>query len=441
MAEDALELIKKQLQNPSIELEDGTNPFEKNEVKVDENKVEEVPKPVNKPNEMKENVLNEQKPQENKQVSKKEEKIVEEKKETKKEAKISTNNKKSNKNKTNNKESKKMSKKKTNKNTNKKKTNKKAARKPRKNKSKQNFKKYIIPVSIFVGLVIVLLILKFAVFNNIEDKTVVAYVNSEPIYLSEINQRYDLYQGAYPKQDLLNQTIAETLLLQEAEESGIKVTEKEFEDLMSELYASTGTTREDLNAELKKVALSYEEYKESSMKNIAIRQLIDIVLVNISVTEQEIKDYYEMVKAEIPENVTYTEVKDLINQSLLVDKRDIAFNEYLSRLENEAEITIFSDLIEEKTEDLDKKEELANCLTSNNIKMYSSTTCSACSTQKNMFGSAVELLDIVECDTEEGQQECQDMAIKATPTWIVNGVKYTGVLSLEGLAELADCEY
>ena len=72
--------------------------------------------------------------------------------------------------------------------------------------------------------------------------------------------------------------------------------------------------------------------------------------------------------------------------------------------------------------------------------MYGSTTSSACLTQKNMFGDAVEFLDIIECD-QEGKQECEDMAIKATPTWIINNIKYTGVLSLEGLAELAGCEY
>ena len=74
--------------------------------------------------------------------------------------------------------------------------------------------------------------------------------------------------------------------------------------------------------------------------------------------------------------------------------------------------------------------------------MYTSTTCSACLTQKNMFGqTASDELEIIECDTTEGKEECDSLAVKATPTWIVNNIKYTGVLSLEGLAELAECEY
>ena len=99
------------------------------------------------------------------------------------------------------------------------------------------------------------------------------------------------------------------------------------------------------------------------------------------------------------------------------------------------------DLKKVKQENIDKKTELAKCLTENNVKMYTSTNCPACLTQEKMFGDATEFLDIVNCDTDDDKQECEDMAIKATPTWIVNNIKYTGVLSLEGLAELVECEY
>ena len=112
----------------------------------------------------------------------------------------------------------------------------------------------------------------------------------------------------------------------------------------------------------------------------------------------------------------------------------------LEELKKDYEIVVFWEYVEEKQENIDKKTELAKCLTENNVKMYTSANCPACLTQKNMFGDAAEFLDIVECD-QEGQQECEDMAIKATPTLIVNNIKYAGVLSLEGLAELADCEY
>ncbi len=414
MAQDALELIKQQLQNTDIKPEELTI-IPKKEAKVEE------PEPK----------IEIQEFREEKRVEKKVEKKVEEKKEVKKEVPKKTKKKKIT-------EKPKMKNKKPKRKIVK--IVKKTSKKPGKKKNKIDMKKYIIPAAVIVGIVIILLILKFTVFNN--KGTVVAYVNSEPIYLSEINERFDLYQGVYSKEELLNQSVMEILLLQEADKQGISVTDKEFDDLLQEIYLSTGTTKDDLINELNTVGISYEEYKESSMKTMTIRKLLDVVLVGITVTEQETRDYYNSVKELLDENVTYADVKELINQTIFLDKRDVMFQDYLSGLMDKAEITLFNEYITEGSEEADKKIELAKCLTANNVKIYSSTTCSACLTQKNMFGDdAVEFLDVVNCSSDEGKQECIDMAIKATPTWIINGVKYTGVLALETLAESAGCEY
>ena len=327
----------------------------------------------------------------------------------------------------------------------KKKTTRKQAKKMPKKKSvkkksrkkKFEIKNYIIPIASFLVILVIALVLKFAVFND----TIVASVNGKPIYLSDIEMRHALYQGIYSKEEFLNQTITETILLQEAQKQGFSVSDEEFKEMMNIFLVSSGTTKENLDKQLKVLGSSYEEFEESSRERVNINLLLESVLVNITVTEKEMKDYYTEVKDDLPENVTYEDVKDLVNQSLVLNKRDEMFGDYIEELKKDYEIVVFWEYVEEKQENIDKKIELAKCLTENNVKMYTSANCPACLTQERMFGDAFEFLDVVDCDTEEGKQECADLAIKATPTWIVNNIKYAGVLSLEGLAELADCEF
>lgn len=327
----------------------------------------------------------------------------------------------------------------------KKKTTRKQAKKMPKKKSvkkksrkkKFEIKNYIIPIASFLVILVIALVLKFAVFND----TIVASVNGKPIYLSDIEMRHALYQGIYSKEEFLNQTITETILLQEAQKQGFSVSDEEFNEMMNIFLVSSGTTKENLDKQLKVLGSSYEEFEESSRERVNINLLLESVLVNITVTEKEMKDYYTEVKDDLPENVTYEDVEDLINQSLVLNKRDEMFGDYIEELKKDYEIVVFWEYVEEKQENIDKKIELAKCLTENNVKMYTSANCPACLTQERMFGDASEFLDVVDCDTEEGKQECADLAIKATPTWIVNNIKYAGVLSLEGLAELADCEF
>ncbi len=313
---------------------------------------------------------------------------------------------------------------------------KKTVKKKVKRKKKFKIKNYIIPIASFLVILIIVLVFKFTVFND----TVVAYVNGKPIYLSEIEMRHALYQGVYSKEEFLNQSILEEMLLQEAQKQGFSVTDDEFNEMMDLYLQSYNLTKGELDNQLKELGSSYKEFEKSSRERVIINLLLESVLANVTVTEEEMKDYYNEVKEDLPENVTYEDVKDLVNQSILLNKQDELFAVYVDDLKKEYDIVVYWDLVKEKEEVIDKKTELAKCLTANAVKMYGSTTCSASLTQKNMFGDAVEFLNIVECD-QEGKQECEDMAIKATPTWVVNNIKYTGVLSLEGLAELAGCEY
>jgi len=66
---------------------------------------------------------------------------------------------------------------------------------------------------------------------------------------------------------------------------------------------------------------------------------------------------------------------------------------------------------------------------------YGAWWCPHCFHQKNLFGTeAGQRLPYVECDKDDrGRQRCAAAAIRAFPTWDLNGERREGVLSLEEL--------
>lgn len=84
---------------------------------------------------------------------------------------------------------------------------------------------------------------------------------------------------------------------------------------------------------------------------------------------------------------------------------------------------------------------LAEHLTTIGAKEYGAYWCPHCFQQKQLFGKeAFAKVPYLECapDGINAQTKaCQDAGVKAFPTWIIKGTTYSGVQSLEKLAELS----
>ncbi len=83
-------------------------------------------------------------------------------------------------------------------------------------------------------------------------------------------------------------------------------------------------------------------------------------------------------------------------------------------------------------------DELAQCLTDNDVKMYGTEWCSYCKKQKELFGDSFELIDYIDCDKDPSA--CKAAGITGYPTWVIDGDNYAGVQPLERLARLSGCE-
>ncbi len=85
----------------------------------------------------------------------------------------------------------------------------------------------------------------------------------------------------------------------------------------------------------------------------------------------------------------------------------------------------------------------AQCLDSENATMYGAYWCPHCKEQKERFEGAFNTVDYVECDPKGDNpqpQLCKQKGIQSYPTWIYQGERRTGALSLEQLSSWTGCE-
>jgi hypothetical protein len=78
--------------------------------------------------------------------------------------------------------------------------------------------------------------------------------------------------------------------------------------------------------------------------------------------------------------------------------------------------------------------ETAECI-GQNSELYVQLGCHACETQEKLFGDKYQYLNAIDCWYEK--EKCGE--IQATPTWIINGEKYTGIKNIETLKKLTGC--
>jgi uncharacterized membrane protein/glutaredoxin len=88
---------------------------------------------------------------------------------------------------------------------------------------------------------------------------------------------------------------------------------------------------------------------------------------------------------------------------------------------------------------------LAEYLSKSDAKFYGASWCPHCTQQKELFGASVKRIPYVECSPGGPQGPsasiCKEKNITTYPTWIINGQRYTGVQTLDALAQLTNFKY
>ncbi|MFQ5850627.1 MAG: vitamin K epoxide reductase family protein [Candidatus Binatia bacterium] len=87
---------------------------------------------------------------------------------------------------------------------------------------------------------------------------------------------------------------------------------------------------------------------------------------------------------------------------------------------------------------------LAEHLAKGGAKFYGAYWCPHCQEQKGLFGASAHRLPYIECSPGGRRAPqasiCRVMSIRSYPTWIINGRRYEGLLTLEQLAHYSKFE-
>jgi len=150
-------------------------------------------------------------------------------------------------------------------------------------------------------LVVVVLIILFIAFSTVtashRPRDILATVNGEPIYASDIEDTVKLlpeqYRTDQNRESFLNQTIDLLLLKQEAERRAITVAEIDVDNRIETVLNDTGRSPQELRLILADRNLTVEEFRRVIRDGLLVEFLTkEAITSRITVSEQEIVEYF-----------------------------------------------------------------------------------------------------------------------------------------------------
>lgn len=197
-------------------------------------------------------------------------------------------------------------------------------------------KKTITLVGIAVAAIALVVVATALIVNRSEA---VAVVNGEKITKKE------LYQAMYEQigKRTLDDLITERLIMQEADEQGVKVSEDEVQKRYQEIIDQNFSSEEELLQALQMYNMSKDELMENIQKELIMRKILG---KDVKVTEEDMKKYFEENKEQFAQQ---EQVK--VQHILLENKKDA--EAVLAELKNGA---VFTELAKEKSVDPGSKD-------------------------------------------------------------------------------------
>jgi len=168
--------------------------------------------------------------------------------------------------------------------------------------TKKQPKKNIYPI---IGIIAIVVIIIVAKYSGIEAETkgkVVGVVNGELIYEEELQREITKIAPFIPPNQDIEQVqkavlfglINNKLLLIEAENNNIEVSEEQIDEEISRLTIQLGISFDELNERLTSLGITFEEYKDEVRTQIKITRLLNsTVFSELTVSDEEVTEYQE----------------------------------------------------------------------------------------------------------------------------------------------------
>lgn len=238
-----------------------------------------------------------------------------------------------------------------------------AATKPTPKKSASENQTDWLPVVLIVLGAIVLIYAVFSLFSGddsqtVESSEVAAVVNGIEITQSQLDTQYailpDQYKQVYTKELILQQLIDEQLVLEEAKDAGITVSEEEINQEIQSILDSGELTLVDLQENLATFNLTIDDFENLIERKVFIEEGMQIILADVEEpTQAEIQERYDANKSQFTQD---PQVR--VRHILIASQRENAAELGLDLKEQVEAGADFCDLVEEYSDD---KGSVDNC--------------------------------------------------------------------------------
>ncbi|HEY9704725.1 MAG TPA: peptidylprolyl isomerase, partial [Allocoleopsis sp.] len=196
---------------------------------------------------------------------------------------------------------------------------------------------------------------------NETNSEIAATVNGDPIYTKDVMNEYNrlspVMKQVYTIDTILNKSIDDLLLYQEALNQDIKVTDKEIQSEIDALKTANMLSDEEFKQALERQNLTIEDVEKLIERNLYIRELLNkSILQEIEITDKEAEEYYNanIEQFKTPAQVTVQHILVMITDT--VD--DTKAKEKIDQINSELTDSNFCELVTKYSEDPGS---VANC--------------------------------------------------------------------------------
>lgn len=202
--------------------------------------------------------------------------------------------------------------------------------------------------SLFVPILIIVVLIAAAIAIYLFTKTspqgnILVTVNGAPLYEETITAEYNRlpseYRAQYTKEQILNQTIDKTLLLQEGKKQGFIVSADDISAQINEILAQYGIQENDLKRLLEAQNITLEQYRGYVREELLVNKVLQESVINkITITDNDLVSYYDNNPAE------FTAPPGGVIVSLILVENESDAKKIISLLNNGS---VFSSLVKE----------------------------------------------------------------------------------------------
>ncbi|WP_152656111.1 SurA N-terminal domain-containing protein [Oceanobacillus sp. CFH 90083] len=190
---------------------------------------------------------------------------------------------------------------------------------------------------------------EFSEDEFVDSDTSVVVVNGEELQGNDYNTAYSLVksmmhqagQDVTDLEALQDETISflveQELVMQEANDQGVEVTDEEVQEEMDALKEQGG--EEQFQTSLEQLNLSEEQFAQQLRYNLATMHYMEKAF-DIEVTEEEVQDMYDELSAQMEgqEMQDLDEIRDQLEQMVEQNKQQEAYADKIDELRKSAEV-------------------------------------------------------------------------------------------------------